>query len=222
MTSFTTTTYLTCNPPFPIADLAAFQLLLEACALVENEVSSVMTDMDITKEHLQYVLPEQLHFIDDYAHLFELQHGCLTSVQKKAHCTWLRQLRGDVTLLLAKIGGSDNGGHDKLDLGTLLITLESLFLDTMQTGSEIIQIVAELLAPELRDPRQRLDLLSEKVDKLKKLAEQAEDLEKKAGCPERGLPSICNKFSEIRENAKQMLGMDFRLVEALVGVKDEL
>ena len=223
MTSSARKHHLICNPPFPMADMAAFQPFLEACALVENQVSSVMTDMDITEEHLRYVLPtlpEQLHMIGVYAYFFELQHGCLTSDQKKTYCTWLLQLRGDVTLLLAKMGGSDNDGHDNFDLETLLVTLESILSDMTQISLEMCQIMTEIVAHELQDPRQRLHLVFEKLDEFKKLVGRAEDLEKIAGCPKRGLLAII--FSEIKEMAKQVLAIDFQRGEALMGGKDEL
>lgn len=137
----------------------------------------------VTEEHLRYIgpnLPKQLLAIDPWAYFLETQHGCQISGQeKKMHCTWLPQPRGEIVLLLAKKGGQDD--NNGIDQDTLQDTLTSLPSDMEQTLSEM---ETELSALDLRQEGHSV-VFFEKLNVLWKWLERVADQE-----IERALPCL--------------------------------
>lgn len=205
-------------------------VFVEFCTVIETDITSIMTGWNITEREVRYInrtLPKHLSLIDTYAYFLEVKHDCQTSHPDQMQCTWLTQVRGQITLLFAKMGGRANTGYDDIDLKTLITTLKSILSDLLQVGSELEQEIfalnEELEASESLDLRHgRPVVILEKLDRFRELVERATELEKAVGCPEHGLPLVCNAFWKIRESTEPILVMGSQYGKLMMDANNEL
>ena len=217
-----TDSYLTCQPSFPVADIAGSGVLIEECAQVGKRITQFMNDHPFMAEELHFLglvdrkVPKQLLSIDAYAYFLETQHGCQNSHAEKTHCAWMSQLRGEITELLANIG-RNNYGNDVMKMQAGVASLVRVVSELEQTSSEMDQTMTEFLALESSNASQALSVLSvlsRKHNTFHDSIRRAEDLEADLGCP-----LVCIAFKNIREWAEQILAKGHGLEEALEGVK---
>lgn len=170
-------------------------------------------------------LPNILSAMDSYASFVETQHGCHASHQEKIHCTWIAQLRGEITQYIARIEGKGDDGRNKIDLAAL-ITANSIAAELKPMISGIQSTMTEFLALDPHNANRALSVLSvlsEKYERFQKSIKRAEGLEPDFGCPQHGLPMVCDLFRRIREIGKGVEEMlDEHLGKTPKHVKEEI
>ena len=197
---------LTCHTDFPMADMAGFEVFVEACTLLGKKATLLMTHLNLDTKLLRYIDPaiaQEFLNLNFYAYELENKHDCRTSNQEKTHCIWLSRLRDELSQFIIKMGGpNDIISHNGIDLKTLNWELE-------QISQELDQIVTDVITCMSLDSSRCISVTYETVivrgNRLQKLIERAAELEKKAKCPDRGLPFVCETLRRLREVAGSYL-----------------
>ena len=189
-----------CRPAFPTVNKTEFELL-ELCTLVGEKLVLMVIGLGIPEKRLGHFDPTllpQLHAIDECIDMLQYQHSCQSPGQEAMPCPLLSQLRGRISSLLAKVGGSDQTGHDAK-------ALEILRSEIRQLSSEMSLLLNELTVLESLNEGERLLVLDEKIAEFNLLIERATVQELRACHSEHGLLEVCLSFREIMELTQAIL-----------------
>ena len=196
---------LTCHTDFPMADMAGFEVFVEVCTLLGTKATVLMTHLNVDIKLLKYIDPtiaQEFLTLDAFAYNLENKHRCRTSNQEKTQCIWLSRLRDELSQFIIKMGGPDDTSHNGIDLKALNWELEQILQESEQILTDL-RICMSVRSSHC------ISVIYETVimrgNRVQKLIERAADLEKRAKCPDRGLPAVCEALRELREVAGSTL-----------------